>query len=133
MIIVCVAGRRRGWQGGAVTTSQPAVRVERSGSVTTVLLSRPARRNAVDGATAEALATAFRAFDADDTASVAVLHGEGEVFCAGADLTAVGTERGNRVAPDGDGPMGPTRMRPVQAGGGGDRRTGRRRWAEGGS
>lgn len=89
----------------------PAVRVERAGPVTTVLLSRPARRNAVDGATAAALSDAFRAFDADETASVAVLHGEGGVFCAGADLTAVGTERGNRVAPDGDGPMGPTRMR----------------------
>ncbi|MFC4949650.1 crotonase/enoyl-CoA hydratase family protein [Pseudonocardia sp. GCM10023141] len=92
-----------------MTTS--AVRVERAGPVTTVLLSRPARRNAVDGATAAALADAFRAFDADDAAAVAVLHGAGGVFCAGADLTAVGTERGNRVAPDGDGPMGPTRMR----------------------
>jgi enoyl-CoA hydratase len=88
-----------------------AVRVERDGPVTTVFLHRPTRRNAVDGATAEALADAFRAFDSDEDAAVAVLHGEGGVFCAGADLTAVGTERGNRVAPDGDGPMGPTRMR----------------------
>jgi enoyl-CoA hydratase len=79
--------------------------------VTTVLLSRPERRNAVDGPTAQALADAFREFDADPEASVAVLHGEGGVFCAGADLKAVGTEQGNRVAPDGDGPMGPTRMR----------------------
>ncbi|HEY2724600.1 MAG TPA: crotonase/enoyl-CoA hydratase family protein [Pseudonocardiaceae bacterium] len=89
----------------------PAVQVHRSGPVTTVVLSRPARRNAVDGATAAELADAFRAFDADDEAAVAVLHGDGGVFCAGADLTAVGTERGNRVDPDGDGPMGPTRMR----------------------
>lgn len=87
------------------------VRVERNGPVTTVLLHRPERRNAVDGATAAALAEAFRAFDGDDGASVAVLHGEGGVFCAGADLTAVGTERGNRVAPDGDGPMGVSRLR----------------------
>jgi enoyl-CoA hydratase len=87
-----------------------AVRVERDGPITTVLLSRPERRNAVDGATAQALADAFREFDADDDAAVAVLHGEGGVFCAGADLQAVGTETGNRVAPDGDGPMGPTRM-----------------------
>jgi enoyl-CoA hydratase len=85
--------------------------VEGCGPDTTVFLHRPARRNAVDGATAAALAAAFRAFDADDDTAVAVLHGEGGVFCAGADLTAVGTERGNRVAPDGDGPMGPTRMR----------------------
>jgi len=88
-----------------------AVRVERSGPVFTVLLSRPERRNAVDGATASALAEAFREFDADDDAAVAVLHGEGGVFCAGADLQAAGTPAGNRVAPDGDGPMGPTRMR----------------------
>jgi enoyl-CoA hydratase len=88
-----------------------AVRVERDGPVYTVLLSRPDRRNAVDGATAAALADAFRAFDSDDAALVAVLHGEGGVFCAGADLKAAGTETGNRVAGDGDGPMGPTRMR----------------------
>lgn len=87
-----------------------AVRVERDGPVTTVLLHRPHARNAVDGPTAAALADAFRAFDADPDASVAVLHGEGGVFCAGADLKAAGTETGNRVAPDGDGPMGPSRM-----------------------
>jgi enoyl-CoA hydratase len=94
-----------------VTSDEQPVRVVRDGPVTTVFLHRPARRNAVDGAAAAALADAFRAFDADDDAAVAVLHGEGGVFCAGADLTAVGTGRGNRVAPDGDGPMGPTRLR----------------------
>ncbi|GGX30237.1 crotonase/enoyl-CoA hydratase family protein [Streptomyces noursei] len=88
-----------------------SVRVERAGPVTTVVLSRPAARNAVDGPTARRLAAAFRAFDADEDARVAVLWGEGGTFCAGADLKAVGTARGNRVAPDGDGPMGPTRMR----------------------
>ena len=88
-----------------------AVRIERTGPVTTVLLSRPERRNAVDGATAAELAGAFRAFDADAQSAVAVLHGEGGVFCAGADLKEAGTDRGNRVAADGDGPMGPTRMR----------------------
>jgi enoyl-CoA hydratase len=88
-----------------------AVRIERDGPVTTVLLSRPERRNAVDRATAAALAEAFREFDADPYAAVAVLHGEGGVFCAGADLKAAGTAEGNRVAADGDGPMGPTRIR----------------------
>jgi enoyl-CoA hydratase len=88
-----------------------AVRVERDGPVFTVLLARPERRNAVDGPTALALADAFREFEADSEAAVAVLHGEGGVFCAGADLKAVGGPSGNRVAPDGDGPMGPTRMR----------------------
>ena len=87
------------------------VRVERDGPVTTVLLSRPERRNAVDGDTAAALAGAFREFDADPAAAVAILHGEGGVFCSGADLKAIGTPAGNRVTADGDGPMGPTRMR----------------------
>jgi len=88
-----------------------AVRVERSGPVSTVVLHRPERRNAVDGPTAAQLAAAFRAFDADPGAAVAVLYGEGGVFCSGADLTALGTGRGNRVAPDGDGPMGISRLR----------------------
>jgi enoyl-CoA hydratase len=88
-----------------------AVAVTRDGPVTTVTLSRPARRNAVDGPTAAALADAFRAFDADPDAAVAVLHGSGGTFCAGADLTAVGSASGNRVDDEGDGPMGPTRMR----------------------
>jgi enoyl-CoA hydratase len=90
---------------------KPAVRVERDGPVTTVLLSRPEVRNAVDGPTAAALADAFRDFDADESASVAVLHGEGGTFCAGADLQAFGTRRQNRVETSGDGPMGPTRLR----------------------
>ncbi|WP_433324605.1 crotonase/enoyl-CoA hydratase family protein [Spirillospora sp. CA-294931] len=87
------------------------VRVTRQGPVTTISLNRPEVRNAVDGATAERLADAFRAFDADPEASVAVLHGEGGTFCAGADLKAIATGGANRVAIDGDGPMGPTRMR----------------------
>src|SRR5689334_13277281 len=88
-----------------------SVRSERDGAVTTVVLSRPEARNAVDGPTARALADAFREFDADDEAAVAVLWGEGGTFCAGADLKAIGAERGNQVAATGDGPMGPTRMR----------------------
>jgi enoyl-CoA hydratase len=87
------------------------VKVERDGAVTTVVIDRPEVRNAVDGATAAALADAFRAFDADDGASVAVLTGAGGTFCAGADLKAVGGPSGNRAEPDGDGPMGPSRMR----------------------
>jgi len=89
----------------------PAVRTERDGPVTTIVLSRPERRNAVDGPTAALLAQAFRDFEADEAASVAVLYGEGGTFCSGADLHALGTPDQNRVAPDGDGPMGPTRMR----------------------
>ncbi len=87
-----------------------AVRVEREGPVTTVILDAPEVRNAVDGATAEALADAFRAFDADDDAAVGVLWGSGGAFCAGANLKKAGTAEGSRVAPDGDGSMGPSRM-----------------------
>ena len=87
-----------------------AIRVETRDRVTTVVMNRPERRNAVDGPMAAELAEAFRRFDADPEADVAVLHGDGGHFCAGADLTAVGTERGNRIAADGDGPMGPTRL-----------------------
>ena len=86
------------------------VTVERRDAITVVTLDRPGVRNAVDRPTAEALAAAFRAFDADDDARVAVLTGAGGSFCAGADLKAIAAGDGNRVAEDGDGPMGPTRM-----------------------
>lgn len=87
-----------------------AIRIETHNSVTTIILDRPERRNAVDGPTAQAIADAFRAFEADPGARVAVLWGAGGTFCAGADLKALGTATGNRLAPTGDGPMGPTRM-----------------------
>lgn len=88
-----------------------SVRTEKDGPVSTVILSRPEVRNAVDAPTALALADAFRAFEADDDAKVAVLWGEGGTFCAGADLKAVSrAEDMPRVREDGDGPMGPTRM-----------------------
>jgi enoyl-CoA hydratase len=78
--------------------------------VTTVILDRPAAKNAVDRTTAEALAGAFRAFDADASQKVGVLWGDHGAFCAGADLKALAAGTPNRVAPDGDGPMGPSRM-----------------------
>ncbi|MGB3474831.1 MAG: crotonase/enoyl-CoA hydratase family protein [Mycobacterium sp.] len=87
-----------------------AVRVERSGPVTTVILDRPHARNAVDGPTAAALYQAFDEFDRDDTASVAVLWGDSGTFCAGADLKALGTPNANQTHRSGPGPMGPTRM-----------------------
>ncbi len=86
------------------------VRYETRGSVAIVTIDRPEVRNAVDRPTAEALAAAFRRFEADEALLVAVLTGAGGTFCAGADLKAVAEGRGNRTAPDGDGPMGPTRM-----------------------
>jgi enoyl-CoA hydratase len=106
------------------------VRIECEGPVTTIILDRAAVKNAVDRDTAQQLADAFRAFDADADARVAVLYGDHGTFCAGADLKALASASGgkalasasggsssvrttgtpNRVAPDGDGPMGPSRM-----------------------
>src|SRR6201997_3716829 len=86
------------------------VRVERHGPVTTVIIDRPAARNAVNGPTAAGLFEAFEKFDRDDTASVAVLWGDHGTFCAGADLKAFGTPHANAVHREGPGPMGPTRM-----------------------
>ena len=84
--------------------------VEKNGPVTTVILSRPEVRNAVDRETAEALVAAFLAFDKDDDARAAVFYGEGGTFCAGADLKAIASGRHNRTEVTGDGPMGPSRL-----------------------
>jgi enoyl-CoA hydratase len=86
------------------------IRVEKDGNVTIVTIDRPEVRNAVDGPTAALLAKAFREFDADEDAAVAVLTGAAGTFCAGADLKAVADSRGNAVRTEGDGPMGPSRM-----------------------
>ena len=90
--------------------AEMAIRLERDDAVATIVMDRPEARNAVDGAAARALADAFREFERDDRLRVAVLWGAGGVFCAGADLKVRGTEQGLRLAPEGDGPMGPTRM-----------------------
>ncbi|MDF2445374.1 MAG: crotonase/enoyl-CoA hydratase family protein [Moraxellaceae bacterium] len=89
------------------------VTLERQPPLLVVTINRPGARNAVDGPTAVALAEAFRAFDADPELAVAILTGAGEHFCAGADLKAVASgdpARANRLSPEGDGPMGPTRL-----------------------
>ena len=87
------------------------VSVRDHGPVRVVTIERPDVRNAVDRRTADALTEAFRAFDADPDAAVAILTGAGGTFCAGADLAAFTRGDGNRVSVDGDGPMGPTRLR----------------------
>jgi len=89
------------------------VNTEVMGEVLVVEINRPQVRNCVDGPTSRALAEAFRAFDGNDDLKVAILTGGGEHFCAGADLKAVASadpKQHNRLQPDGDGPMGPTRM-----------------------
>lgn len=90
----------------------PTVETSRTPPLLHVRINRPECRNAVDRPTAEALAAAFRTFDADPELRVALLSGNGGHFCAGADLKAVAGDpaRRNRIDPEGDGPMGPTRM-----------------------
>lgn len=91
-----------------------SVHIERRGAVTIVVLDRPEVRNAVDTEHARALYDAFLAFDADDSASVAVLTGADGTFCAGADLKAVSAGTMEVAPPTGEapeiGPMGPTRL-----------------------
>src|SRR5216684_3210445 len=86
------------------------VNFETEGPLAIVTLNRPDVRNAIDRPTAEALAEAFRRFESEDALAVAILTGAGNCFCAGADLKAVSTSAGNRLAADGDGPLGCTRM-----------------------
>ena len=90
-----------------------SIHVEKNGAVTTVVIDRPERRNAVNRSDAKALADAFRAFDADDAAIVAVLTGAADTFCAGADLKAIaeGGSEVNHADAAGDAPMGPSRLR----------------------
>jgi enoyl-CoA hydratase len=94
------------WKTAAVDT----IEVTTDGPIRIVTICRPQRRNAVDGATAEALLDAFTQFDADADASVAVLTGAGGAFCAGADLQALSEGDRRPVSDDGPGPMGPTRL-----------------------
>lgn len=88
------------------------VLIEKDGPVWTVILNRPERKNAVDRKTADQLADAFRSFEAESDALVAILWGAGGCFCAGADLKALAEGRWNRLNVDmsADGPMGPSRM-----------------------
>lgn len=96
-------------------SSSQTIRISRDGPVTIVEIDRPHRRNAVDGATANGLFDAFRAFDADESASVAVFCGAGDAFCAGADLKALAEgDREKRRELGGQNtmaPMGPSRLR----------------------
>ena len=88
-----------------------SILVEKRGAVTTVTINRPAARNAIDRATAAALAAAFRAFDADPDAAVAVLCGAQGHFCAGADLKSFAADPDEwQLSEEGDAPLGPTRM-----------------------
>ena len=88
------------------------VSVRADGRVTVVTIERAERRNAIDLETARALLDAFKRFDADPIAAVAVLTGAGGAFCAGADIKALAEGDFEPIEPDGEfGPMGPTRLK----------------------
>jgi enoyl-CoA hydratase len=86
------------------------LRYERVGAAAVLTIDRPARRNAIDAAAAEAFRRGLADFEADDAARVLVLTGAGgEAFCAGADLKAMDLEVDHP-----HGPMGPTRLTPAK-------------------
>ena len=87
------------------------VLIEKNYPIFTVIIDNPESKNAVDGPTAQELSSAFKEFENDKQASVAVLWGANGIFCSGANLKAISEGRGNRIEKKGDGPMGPTRLR----------------------
>ena len=93
--------------------SELAIHFELDDRVAVITIDRPEVANAIDRPTAQSLSDVFRRVEASDDVSVAVLGGANQTFCAGADLKAMqepGAPRASRVEPDGDGPVGPTRM-----------------------
>lgn len=86
------------------------IRIEKKGPVTTVILNRPERKNAVDRQTASELAAAFTEFDRDDKQRVGVFYGDHGTFCAGADLKAIAVGNPNRIEETGEAPLGPSRL-----------------------
>ncbi|KAI1129294.1 ClpP/crotonase-like domain-containing protein [Nemania abortiva] len=108
-----------------MTDTEPqAVQVSKtSDGITTIIIDRPHRRNAVDGPTARKLAEAFLAFEHDPDQKVCVFYGANGTFCAGFDLHEVakyspsdGEYKGpiidaeHHVDGRNLGPIGPSRM-----------------------
>ncbi len=93
-------------------SDESCVLVAAEGAVLVVTLNRPARRNAIDRATSEAIAAAMDRLDADPALSVGILTGAGGTFCAGMDLKAFAA--GERVELPGRGLGGMTSRPPVK-------------------
>lgn len=88
---------------------EPFVLTAREGAVVALTVNRPDARNALDGATVEALTAAFDAIDSDRSVRCVILTGAGDrAFVAGADIKAMAgldkvgarvfAERGHRMA-----------------------------------
>lgn len=52
-----------------------------------ITMNRPEKLNALNGALSNAVRDAWKQFEADPTAKVAIFSGKGKAFCAGADMT----------------------------------------------
>ncbi|KAG0723642.1 3-hydroxypropionyl-coenzyme A dehydratase [Chionoecetes opilio] len=89
---------------------QDTVKVEQLEGITLIGINRPGKRNCINTPTAEALLKAFQEFDADESAKVAVLYGNGGNFCAGYDLKEVAEDVPTSLGLYGRGPMGPSRF-----------------------
>lgn len=68
--------------------TESVVTLEKQGAIAVITLNRPDQRNCVNGDLANRLREAVKSFEADPELRVAVLRGEGRVFCAGMDLKA---------------------------------------------
>src|SRR6202166_3250212 len=113
-MFLCHRSRVRylGWASDLLKSERVmTVSFSRSENIAVITIERPQQRNAVDYATAQELANAFRRFDADSALDVAILTGACGHFCAGADLRAFAGGEHRPVSVEGDGPMGPTRLR----------------------
>jgi enoyl-CoA hydratase len=110
-LVAATGSRQRVSDSGSANESGSPVRYERRGDAALLTIDRQARRNAVDGPTAEALLAGYREFEADDGARVLVVTGAGDLaFCAGADLKAIESFGPRLMAPEG--PFGFTRLTP---------------------
>lgn len=77
------------------------IRYETHGHVRLITIDRPAKMNSLDFEANDRLVAAWRAFDADDDAYVAVVTGAGtQAFCAGADLKTYTMDFARRPAPE---------------------------------
>jgi len=77
------------------------IRYEAHGRVRLITIDRAAKMNSLDFEANDRLVAAWREFDADDDAHVAVVTGAGtQAFCAGADLKTYTMDFARRPAPE---------------------------------
>ena len=88
------------------------LRFEVDGGIALITLDRPDRLNAFTGAMAAAWGEAYLACDLDDAVRVVVVTGAGRAFCAGADLSDLGSGGGGPFASPGPGAFSASPVQP---------------------